>query len=135
MSIWAEGIWAEGIWADEDSDGQLGQPGGIDPVRKGRKQIHLPFKPTGLVNRPLKEGQKEVEDRVNESRSIQAEIAGKLAREFTEESERIEVEAAPPPISLMTQAEISREVGVRLRKKLQDDEDLIVIMTMLAHIV
>src|SRR3990167_5347633 len=86
---------------------------GIDPRRI--------VKPTGLLRVPRKEGRKAVVDRVDESRQIQAEIAGKLAREFTEESERIWVEAAPPPISLMTQAEISREIGVRLRKKLQDD--------------
>lgn len=101
---------------------------------RGKKTIHLPFKPTGILDRPRKEGRKEVEDRVDESRQIQAEIAGKLAYEFTEESSSLEAKriedaqasaARRKEIAQMSAAEIEKEIGILLKKKMKDEEDII----------
>ncbi len=105
--------------------------GGIDPG-EGHKRV--PFKPTGLVDRlrkATKEGRKEVEDRVDDSREIESEIAVKLAREFREETIRFKAEA-PPPIVKMTLAEIDFEIGVLLRKKLKTEEDDLMLILLMA---
>lgn len=85
-----------------------------------------PFKPTGLLHRPKKAGRREPADRIDESREIQVEIAGRLAREFTKEP------AAPPPPRLSLErpslAEVDREIGVLLRKKLKKEEEVLLIL-------
>lgn len=97
-------------------------PGGIDPSEgKKRSKRHLPFKPTGLLDRPIKEGRKDVEDRVDESRQIHADIAARIAREFENDNRENEQKE----IARMSAAEIDAEIGARLRKKLQDDDDML----------
>ena len=99
--------------------------GGVDPGDGGRR----PFKPTGLLDRPKKkEGRKEVAERVEDSRQIQAEIAGKLAREFGEETIRLK----KPEIVQMTAAEIDFEIGVLLRKKIRSEEDDFILLLLMA---
>lgn len=49
---------------------------GDNAGRRKRKTLHLPFKPTGIVDRPAR---KDIERRVAESREIAAEVAGKIA--------------------------------------------------------
>ena len=107
--------------------------GGIDPSGKGRKRV--PFKPTGLVDRPkikLKQGRKEVSDRVDESREIQAEITARLAREFGEENQDAEATLIAlqqqKRIEELNQAQIDFEIGALLRKKIQEDELMLVLM-------
>ena len=95
--------------------------GGIDPST-GKRNI---FKPTGLLERPRKKGK--VEDRVDDSRQIQAEIAGRLAKEFTEPAPVVQ-----PPVVTMTLQQIDAEIGVLLRKKLRTEEDEIAILLLLA---
>jgi len=102
--------------------------GGIDPSER-RKRIGLPVKPTGLIERPVKEGRKDVEDRAAETAGIAAEIAGKLAREFGEETQQAE---AQKRIEQMTLAEVDFEIGVLLRKKLRTEEDEIMILLLIA---
>lgn len=102
--------------------------GGIDPERKRR--LHLPVKPTGLVERPAKEGRKEVADRVDETRGIQAEIAARLAKEFSEETAALE---ARLPVAEMSLAQVEREIGVLLRKQMRTEEDeLLLLLLMVA---
>lgn len=108
--------------------------GGIDP---GEGHRRVPFKPTGIVDRPkirLKEGRKEVSDRVDESRQIEAEIAGKLAREFGEENEAVTALEDQRQLMLaeMSQAQIDFEIGVLLRKKIKSREDELMLILMLA---
>jgi hypothetical protein len=101
--------------------------GGIDPQK--RKTIH---KPTGLVERK-KEGKKGVEQRVDESRQIQAEIAGRLAREFAEETRGIqEATLEAKRIEEMSASEVDREIGVLLKKKLQTEEEELMLLLMIA---
>ena len=101
--------------------------GGVDPSDgAGRRR---PFKPTGLLDRPKKkEGRKEVSDRIEDSRQIQAEIAGKLAREFGEETIRLK----KPEIVQMSAAEIDFEIGILLRKKIRTEEDDLVLLLLMA---
>ncbi len=98
--------------------------GGIDPV-SGKRHI---VKPTGLLHLPKKEGRRQVSDRVDESREIQAEIAARLAREFTEETAAIQVR---PAIETMSMAEVDREIGILLRKKLRTDEDEVILLLLM----
>lgn len=107
--------------------------GGIDPERKRRTLHKSIYKPTGLVER--KEGRKEVEDRIDESREIQTEIAGRLAREFTDESQGIrEVQAQieAKRIEEMTASEVDLEIGMILQKKLRTEEEELMLLMMMA---
>jgi len=98
--------------------------GGIDPRK--RKTI---YKPTGLIERK-KQAQPEIQDRIDESRQIQAEIAGRLSREFTEETLEATLEAKR--IEEMTASEVDKEIGVLLRKKLQTEEEELMLLLMMA---
>jgi|SRR3990167_2455073 len=94
--------------------------GGIDPRRI--------IKPTGLLRVPRKEGRKEIADRVDDSRDIQVEIAGRLAREFTDETVSLDVQ---PTVVEMSIAEIEFEIGVLLRKKLRNEEDEVLLFLLM----
>lgn len=96
--------------------------GGIDPRRI--------VKPTGILHLPKKKTR--VDERVEESRAIQAEIAGRLAKEFSEET------AAIPefrPVSTMSMAEIEAEIGMLLRKQLRTDDDEVMLLMLMACVV
>jgi hypothetical protein len=82
---------------------------------KRRKSI---FKPLGLVDRPRKDGRKSVDDRIDESRVMQADIAAQLAREFSVE----ELPTESPPIERMSLADVDAEIGLRLRAKLKNEQ-------------
>lgn len=101
--------------------------GGIDPEKKRRTIV----KPTGLIERK-KEGRLGVEARVDESRQIQAEVAAKLAREFTEET--LSIAAQTKRIEEMSMAEVDAEIGVLLRKQLQTEEEELMMLLMIASI-
>ena len=113
-----------------------GPSGGKGDNDGGQESRHQPFKPTGLLDRPrkpVKEGRKEVADRVDESRQIEAEIAGRLAKEFGEETQEIlRLPEAQPPVEEMTLAEVELEIGLLLRKKLRTQEDEILILLLMA---
>ena len=100
--------------------------GGIDPQRRI-------YKPTGLPLKPPKEGRKSTQDRVDESGQIQAEIASRLSKEFTEELNQ-EREAAS--IALMTQAQIDAEIAFLMKEKMQkmqkEDEEIIQLIVAIA---
>lgn len=98
--------------------------GGIDPGEGLRRRRHI-IKPTGTLHLPHKEGRKEVIDRIDESRGIQAEIAARLAREFTEET------LARIPIAEMSAAEVDFEIGVLLRKRLRTEEEEIMLLLLM----
>lgn len=143
MAQWMQCNWIQQAptWADSacnvSTDGAVKTgTGGIDPGG-GKKRV--PFKPTGLLDRPkisVKQGRKEVSDRVEESRQIQAEIAGKLAREFGEETEALEALEDQKQLMLaeMSQAQIDFEIGVLLRKKMKSEEDELMLILMMAAV-
>lgn len=93
--------------------------GGIDPQRK-RKTI---YKPTGLLDRPR------VQTRIEETRDIHAEVAGRLSREFIEEPN-----TQTKPIAEMTAAEVDREIGLLMREKIrkEDEDDMMLVMMIAA---
>jgi hypothetical protein len=78
------------------------------------------FKPTGLIDRP-----RTLEERVQQS----AEIAQQVAREVTGS---LDEPAEPPPIIEMTLAEVEREIGVLLRKKIRTEEDELILLLLMA---
>lgn len=99
--------------------------GGIDPKRRI-------VKPTGLLHLPKKGKLSEaIEDRLKDSFQEQTEIAAKLAREFSEETQRIGDEQAAQDIVEMSMAEVDREIGILLRKKLRTQEDEILLLLLM----
>lgn len=98
--------------------------GGIDP-KKGR---FPPVKPT--LHLPKK--QTRVEQRIDESREIQAEIAGRLAREFSEETAQI---PEFRPIQTMSMSEVEAEIGFLLRKKIRTEEDEVLLLLLMVSVV
>jgi len=133
MAIFNSSIWNTSIFNTGD-DGVVSPvvvvktgTGGIDPEKR-RKTLHLPVKPTGLLERP-KAKDVRVQERLDESRDIQAEIAGRLAREFTEEREVLE---HPRPIVEMSMQEVEAEIGILLRKKLRTEEEEVILLLLIA---
>ena len=88
------------------------------------------FKPTGLLNRPARKVESDVDRRVQESREIQAEVHAKVAREFGEETLRLRQE--PTPVERMSLREIDAEIALLLRKKLRTEEEEIVLLLLIA---
>ena len=101
--------------------------GGIDPGEIRKRRI---VKPTGILHLPRKEGRKDVADRIDESRDIQAEIAGRLAKEFSEETATLETRRAA--IAAMTQAQRDAEIGTLLKKRKRTEEDEILVLLLVA---
>ena len=102
--------------------------GGIDPGDGLRRRRPI-IKPTGLLQLPKKEGRKDVADRIAESGDIQAEIAARLAKEFTEESLAIQ---ARPPVAQMSLREVEAEIAELLQKKLMTEDDEMMILMLVA---
>jgi len=101
--------------------------GGIDPGEGlKRKKLHLPFKPTGILGRP-KAKDIRIQKRLDETGAIQAEIAGRLAREFGEETAEIEAR----PVIEMSMVEVEAEIGFLLRKKLRNDEEEVMLLLLM----
>lgn len=95
---------------------------------KGRIR-YIPVKPTGLIERPKKEGRKEIADRVDESVQIAADVSAKLAREFTDESAQIAAQQlAAQEILDASMSEMDREIAFLLRKKLRAEEDMMLLL-------
>lgn len=88
----------------------------------GRKTLSLKrrsiVKPSGLVDRP-----QSLDERVEQT----AEIAREVAREVIGGSS-----GEPPPISGMSMADVDREIGVLLRKKMRTEEDELLLLLLVA---
>lgn len=87
-----------------------------------RKKLHLPFKPTGLIDRPSR---RNIEQRVADSHEVAAEVSAKLTKEFSQEP------AQASPIEIVSISAIDREIGALLREETQR-QDTEVIMRLLA---
>lgn len=96
--------------------------GGIDPEKK-RRTI---YKPTGLLARKP-EGQKGVEQRIDESKQIQ--------REVFEEVIASKLQVDLKPIQSMTSAEVDREIGILMREKVlaEEEDEMMMLMMMIAN--
>ena len=100
---------------------------GDNPAARRRHTI----KPTGFTGRAKK--QSKVDERVDESREIHAEVAARIAREFGEETIRLRGEQAEQPaIEAMSLREIDAEIGALLRKKLRTEEDELMLLLLMA---
>lgn len=114
-------------WVDPTCGISTGGKG--DNPSGGDARRHV-YKPTGILERPKKKARTDVENRVDESREIEAEIAGRLAKEFGEETIRIREEGQQ--IEAMSQEAIAFEIGVLLRKKIKTEQDEITLMLLMA---
>lgn len=100
---------------------------GRDAVRRRE-----PFKPTGLIDRPKLKARKDIEDRIQDARDIQAEVSEQVAREFGEESKRLALVGDQQAIEEMSLREIDAEIGVLLRKKIKTQEDELMLILLMA---
>lgn len=104
------------------------------PDDRGRRKKLTPkgriYKPTGLVDRKreIPEGRKTVDERVADSIEIQAEAAQAIAQQLREQREA----PVAVPIEQMSLAEIEREVGLLMRKKLRTEEDEVIMLLLIA---
>mgnify|MGYP001612067019 CR=1 FL=1 len=103
--------------------------GGIEG--KQTKKRYPPFKPTGLLHLPKKKtttkAEETVETRLQETHAERVEIADRLTKEFTKETE-----ARFRPIQTMSMAEVEAEIGVLLRKEQKTREDEIMLFILIA---
>jgi len=106
-----------GEYSEEESEAV--KTGGKGDNKARRKKLHLPFKPTGLVDRPVV-ARPSVKERL--------EQAAEIHREVLEEVEEA------TPVERMSLQEIEAEIGERLRAGLRkDDEEIIMLLLMAAH--
>ena len=89
-----------------------------------------PFKPTGLLDRP-KAKDARVQERLDDAAQVAAEVSARLAREFGEESQRIGEAEEAKAIVEMSMAEVDREIGILLRKKLRTEEDEVLLLLLM----
>lgn len=131
MAVFNSAVFYSGVYFTDAGAVVKTGTGGIDPgegIR--RKKLHLPVKPTGFLDRPKAKDQA-VQGRLDDAGRIEAEIAGRLAREFGDESQRIgEAEAARTAVAL-SMAEVDREIGALLRKKLRTEEDEVLLLLLM----
>ena len=103
---------------------------GLDRKRESNLPPRSTYKPTGLLNRPTLKARKDIERRVADTAQIAAEVAARVARQFDAGLET----ADEAPIEEMSLAQIDAEIGMRLRKKLQEDEDIMAMLILLAAV-
>lgn len=98
---------------------------------KGDNERRSTYKPTGLLDRPLK-ASPVVQERAQDSQRIQAEVAAQLAREFSDENSTLALRAPPTPVKFMSTAEIDAEIAMFLRSKIQSEEEEIILLLLVA---
>ena len=102
--------------------------GGIDPGDARRRRI---VKPTGILHLPVK-ARPSVQERIEDSAGIAAEVAGRIAREFSEEGAALAARPTQPPVVEMSLSEIEAEIGSLLRKKMRSEEDEVLLLLLMA---
>lgn len=85
-------------------------------------------KPLGLPFGKPKKRRTAVDDRVEQSRQLEAEVAARLAREFEGGTRREAERGEAQQILEMSMAEIDHEIGVLLRKKMRTQEDEVLLL-------
>ena len=99
---------------------------------KGDNAKRRIIKPLGILHLPKKKN-KEIQDRVEDSRQIQYEIAERLAREFTEENVSRETLTKQKSPIRMSMVEIDAEIKVLLQRKIiTEDEELMLLLLLAA---
>ena len=110
-----------------DTGPPLGGKGDNERARKGRGIV----KPTGLLDRPQAKKPSIVEERLRQAEEEAAQIAERLAREFSQDNAIIarnrEIEVAR-----LTQAQIDQEIGALIRKKIRNDEEELLLLLLIA---
>lgn len=132
------GTFFDGGFFGEITTGKTGT-GGIDPGEGHRRRGKSIVKPTGTLHLPKKKGARtSVDDRVEQSREIQAEVAAKLAQDFAAGSEALrQSEAARElvvPIVSMPLAEMEAEIFALLQKKRRTEEEEIMLLMLMVSV-
>ena len=119
------GVGLTGAVGATGTAGALGPTGPTGP--SGPSGPSGPIGPTGILHLPKKKnGNAQVEARLQEAKAEQAEIAARLAREFTDEN---------TVIREMTVAEVSAEIAILLRKKLRTEDEEAMLLLMMAAVI
>lgn len=123
----------------ENSEGEaaeevIGQPGGIDPARRGKKKLNI-IKPLGTLHLPKKPKAQRtiVDERVEEAIAARAEIAAQLAREFGTENAELAAKLAKQPTVTTSMLQVDAEIRALLHKKMRtEDEEMMILMLVAA---
>ena len=120
------GVYGSGDVAGAAEPAEVVKTGGKGD---GKRRI-LSVKPTGLLDRPVKaKTLSRVDERVEDSRQIQAEVAGELARQL-----RQEIDREVTPVVMMDLAAVEAEIGRILRKKVRTDEDEVLLLLLMVAV-
>ena len=126
-----DGIVQWGVYGSGDVAGAVETAEVVKTGGKGDgKRRILSVKPTGLLDRPVKtKTVSRVDERVEDSRQIQAEVAGEFARQL-----RQEIDREVTPVVMMDLAAVEAEIGRILRKKVRTDEDEVVLLLLMVAV-
>lgn len=102
------------------------QPPVIVDAKPGGGGIDV-YKPTGFTKRK-KLTLKKTDERIEEFKDAQIEIASRLAREFTTDVPR----GTLMPISQMSMLDVEHEIGMLLRQKIRSEEDEVMLLLLMA---
>ena len=136
MSNFYGGTFFNGGFFGEITTGKTGT-GGIDPGDGLRRRSI--FKPTGTLHLPKKKSARtdartSVDDRVDQSREIQAEVASKLAQDFAAGSEALRQRELVVPIVTMPLADMEAEIFTLLQKKRRTEEEEIMLLMLMVSV-
>ena len=124
-----DGIVQWGVYGSGDVAAETAEVVKTGGKGDGKRQI-LSVKPTGLLDRPVKaKTVSRVDERVEDSRQIQAEVAGELARQL-----RQEIDREVTPVVMMDLAAVEAEIGRILRKKVRTDEDEVLLLLLMVAV-
>lgn len=127
--IFNSGIFNNAIFNVGAVDPDAPPSGGKGDNPAARRRVSV--KPTGLIARP-KKARKDVQDRIDESREIHAEVQEQAFREFAEETIRLKAQPETVPVEAMSLREIDAEIGALLRKKLRTEEEELMLLILMA---
>ena len=101
------------------------QPPVVADAKPGGGGIEV-YKPTGLTSRK-KLKLKKHDERIEEFKDAQIEIAARLAREFSTEV------PLPRPVAVMSMGEIDAEIGMLLREKVRTEDEELMLLLLIAQ--
>lgn len=129
----ATGNFFDGAFFDGGFFGDLPTAtGGKGDNPSGKRTLHVPYKPTGLIDRPRKRlaeaATPTVEQRIQDSAEIHAEVS---ARSFEDISGPLEEILAEGKISLDA---MEFEIATLLHKKIRTEQEEVMLLLMLAAV-
>lgn len=120
------------------SGGFFGEFGGGARPGDGPKKRSI-FKPTGTLHLPRKKlnpAQQDVENRLQDSQNIAADVAAQVSRDFAQSNRAVEQAAVASlqvrmSADIAAQAAMTAEIAILMQRKLRKEEEEMILLLMM----